>query len=945
MESLIDKRQVLTEFPKGIRFKYSWRKYQQRVFDRLDHYLRDGHLHVIAPPGSGKTILGLEVALRLNRPVLILAPTVAIRQQWIQRFSELFLQTDQIPDWISTDIRKPCLMTVVTYQALHAACNNLRINESEIDIESETELEIAVHPETELESDEIDAKTKAIKGTRKAKRFLEDSDDKNLAQIVKGLIAQNINTVIVDEAHHLKNEWWKTLTKVKDQLNPVIVGLTATPPYDVSVNEWQRYLELNGPVDIEISVPELVIENDLCPHQDYIHFTLPTAEDEQRIKSFRQSVSDLYLEIKADETLITALKTWTVWINPTAHLEWIYGNFSVYAACLIFLKASGAEIPDQHLEVAGGSKFEIPILDYTRMENILQFYLFNGEYFKEFDEHREKLRNRLTHYGIVNGKQINLWHNKKVTGFLTSSTNKLNSIKEIADFEYQQLGAALRMVILSDYIRKEFYVNSAEHAMVLNKMGVMPIFEKLRRDNPAQMKIGVLTGSIVILPKSAYACFEVLSKAEGFLQVSVSALPFDADYLLIQADGKLRNSIIKLVTAVFQSGGIEVLIGTKSLLGEGWDAPAINSLILASFVGSFVLSNQMRGRAIRTQKDNPGKTGNIWHLVCIDPTSATGGEDFEMLKRRFKGFAGVSFKKEAGIENGIGRLNIPQRIHSAGEIATRNQETLYYAGDRASLKENWNSALKAGVELVEEIKIPFSEKKPYQKQKKMYLNKTLAYLLAELFFGLMSFGMDMIRLFFRSLRQMKNLDSFFNWLILAGVLGFIYFGRQLYKALRLYLKYRDISKDMFQISNAILKSLIKAKAIQSDPSQLEIIAVHDNYGAVYCHLKGGTTFENSVFINALKEVVDIMDNPRYIMVRKSWLFSVFRQKDYHAVPEILARNKNLAEYLKVQWKALVGPCNLIFTRTLEGRKLLLKSRMQSLSSEFEQKSEQVNKWK
>ncbi|MGY0035246.1 hypothetical protein [Pedobacter sp. NJ-S-72] len=81
------------------------------------------------------------------------------------------------------------------------------------------------------------------------------------------------------------------------------------------------------------------------------------------------------------------------------------------------------------------------------------------------------------------------------------------------------------------------------------------------------------------------------------------------------------------------------------------------------------------------------------------------------------------------------------------------------------------------------------------------------------------------------------------------------------------------------------------------------------------------------------------------MVRESWLFSIFRQKDYHAVPEILARNKSLAEYFSVQWRVHVGPCSLIFTRTLAGRKFLLESRMQSLSSEFVEKSEQVNKWK
>jgi superfamily II DNA or RNA helicase len=47
------------EYPKGIQFKYKWRKYQQRVLEELQEHLTDEHLHVIAPPGSGKTVLGL----------------------------------------------------------------------------------------------------------------------------------------------------------------------------------------------------------------------------------------------------------------------------------------------------------------------------------------------------------------------------------------------------------------------------------------------------------------------------------------------------------------------------------------------------------------------------------------------------------------------------------------------------------------------------------------------------------------------------------------------------------------------------------------------------------------------------------------------------------------------------------------------------------------------
>ncbi len=55
-------------------------------------------------------------------------------------------------------------------------------------------------------------------------------------------------------------------------------------------------------------------------------------------------------------------------------------------------------------------------------------------------------------------------------------------------------------------------------------------------------------------------------------------------------------------TEWLKNGDLKILVGTGSLLGEGWDCPSINSLILASQIGSFVSSNQMRGRAIRKFK-------------------------------------------------------------------------------------------------------------------------------------------------------------------------------------------------------------------------------------------------------------------------------------------------------------------------------------------------------
>ncbi|WP_107037938.1 DEAD/DEAH box helicase family protein [Brumimicrobium mesophilum] len=907
----------MKEYPKDIKFKYSWRKYQERVLTELDEHLLDKHLHIIAPPGSGKTILGLEVAIRLNKPTLILAPTLAIRNQWIHRLCELFLQTQTTPDWISRDIRNPKFLTVVTYQGLHSACNNLRNTEENLDEE-----------ESEIPHSKI-----------------EESLNVKFDEIVKGLQGQKIQTIVVDEAHHLKNEWWKTLTRVKEKLNPIVVGLTATPPYDVTPNEWQRYIELNGPVDAEISVPELVIEGDLCAHQDYVYFTLPSEEENKKILKFRENIEKTFQELKNEETLIKAIENHPIWRNPENKLDWIYSNLSYYSALIIFLNHNEKEIPLSHLDIIGDKKFKIPPLDYKWMESILDFFLYKEkDHFIKYEEYKFKLENKLRRVGAIEKRRIDFSNNQRITGFLTSSISKLNGICKIVDFEYNQLGVGLRMVILTDYIRKEFYVNSVENNIELTKIGIIPIFEKLRRNNTNNKKIGVLTGSMIIIPKSAYSTFESLFNARGITKINSSPVPYDNNYILIHQNEQIKNSIIHIVTQIFQGGEIEVLIGTKSLLGEGWDAPAINSLILASFVGSFVLSNQMRGRAIRTQKGNPAKTGNIWHLATLDQTSVNGGQDLELLSRRFRSFVGVSFKEDAGIENGIGRLNLANKLNNREEIEVKNKNMFALAGDREDLKNRWNLALETGITLVEEIKIPFNEKGDYKATKSMYLNKTIANLLISLGFGLLAYGVEALQGFGRAARGIKSMRELYFFLIVVGILGIVLFGRLAFKTFRLFVKYRDISKDIQNIGKALIQSLLKVGLVHTKSSDLKVKSKVDEWGSVYCHLEGGTTFEKSTFINSLYEIIAPIDNPRYVITRKSKLLLFISQKDYHSVPEILGKNKAMAENFEDNWNKHVGNCDLIFTRTLEGRKALLKSRMKSLAAQFEEKIEHVNKW-
>lgn len=889
----------MEHFPTGIQFKYAWRKYQKRILDELTEHLGDDHLHLVAPPGSGKTVLGLEVALRLNKPTLIIAPTLAIRNQWILRFCELFLLTREKPAWISRNIHRPKFLTVITYQALHVACRD---------------------------------------------ETVEDGSDSAAISIMEKLKSAGVKTIVVDEAHHLQNAWWQSLNDVKQALQPTIVGLTATPPYDVSRAEWQRYIDLNGPVDAEITVPELVVEGDLCPHQDFVVASKPTEYEHQKILRHQQRVTSLFNEVRRDAILIEALKQHPYFSKPLENLNEIYSDVPFYASILIFLNQAGVEITSEHLEVIGDKKLKVPELNIEWLETLLASCLYKArDHFAEFDEYLEKLQQKLTEGGVIENRSINFNNNKKINRLLSSSINKLDSILDIVGFEYNQLNTRLRMVILTDYIRREFYVNQPENTLELNKIGVMPIFEQLRRNAEKQIKLGVLTGSLVFIPASALDTFQRLAARLNTGEISVTPLVYDQGYLVVSATEKAKHDLVHIVTEVFQRGDIEILIGTKALLGEGWDAPAINSLILASFVGSYVQSNQMRGRAIRTSKADADKTSNIWHLICVDPCSIDGGEDIRFLKRRFKAFVGVSLHGEESIENGIHRLRMPRHLEAG--LAQYNQQVFECARQRDRLRQRWHTALANGRSLVEEYKIPFPVNGNYRRNKRMSYYKTIAYLFATAISGLAAFAWTFAEWLARNPRLIRNLDDLLILVATAGGIALFLFGTQLVDAARLSLKYRDISKDVKKIGQALLATLQDIGVINSNRGDVAVVAEVDSEGSIYSFLDGGTTYERSIFLKSLQEIIGLVDNPRYIVVRKSFLLKLIFQRDYHSVPEIIGCKKAFAERFKAHWENRVGRCALIYTRTLDGRKFLLRSRLHSLAAEFQDRSERINKWR
>ncbi|GGP05660.1 hypothetical protein GCM10010992_22630 [Cloacibacterium rupense] len=887
----------MKSFPENIHFKYPWRNYQEKVLNELDFHLEDNHLHIVAPPGSGKTVLGLEVMLRINLPTLIIAPTIAIKNQWKQRFCELFLDNN-FPDWISTDINKPQLITISTYQGIHAFCNDT----IEIEEESEEESNILVK--------------------NKSKNSLKSTET-----LIKLLKKAGIKVFILDEAHHLKNAWWKSLFELKYEINPKIVALTATPPFDVSPNEWKRYIDLNGAVDTEISVPELMKEKDLCPHQDLVFFTFPSEVEKKEIENIQTKSLKFFNQISNDQLILIALQNHDIYINPENHLDWIYENISSYSSGLVFLNHHKIKIDKKHFEIIGDQDFYIPELNFFWLEELLDFFIYS-DYFKNFEEYRIELESKLKRNGFLDKKYVNFSVNENINKTLSTSISKLQAIKEIVDLEFKNLKKDLRLVILTDYIRKEYLSQEAENNFTLDKIGVVSIFEKLRRDNSQNLKIGVLSGSIVIIPNSALENLKKQLIDFKIENLNFQELSYDKEYCIIYPNEAAKNNLVHLITEIFQKGEIQVLIGTKSLLGEGWDAPEINSLILSSFISSFVLSNQMRGRAIRISKNNLDKTSNIWHLACVDTQNESGGYDVEILKKRFKTFVGLSNNQELpSIQNRFERLNITD-IRTKEDLESANAQSANLASNRSNLAKSWEKALEKGNVLIEEIQVPFDEKN-YQEVKLKYLQKTLGNLSGILISTILIFSSDFLGGILKGLGKFQSIEGLEIYFLLFGSALFITYGGFTYRTLKQYLKYKNISKNLLKIGRTVMMSLMNEKIIKTPASQLKLIGNQSSSGDSSCYLDGGTNYEKSIFIQTLQEAISPIDNPRYLILQNDF-YKFPKNKSYFAVPEIFGRNKKSAIFYENQWNQNVGNSSLIFTRTLEGRNLLLKLRLQSM---------------
>lgn len=348
-----------------------------------------------------------------------------------------------------------------------------------------------------------------------------------------------------------------------------------------------------------------------------------------------------------------------------------------------------------------------------------------------------------------------------------------------------------------------------------------------------------------------------------------------------------------------------------------------------------MLSNQMRGRAIRVDSAQPQKTANIWHLVCAEPGIFGPGDDYELLVRRCSAFVGVSAIAPV-IENGTERLAFGHPPFSREGLDQINMQTHKRALDREGLRKQWQDALNAGSvkQMADGLKAP-EESLP----RGFVLANTIAALLIQsvyIFFAMLEF-------LGRTLGRVRWTHDFGNFVLtVLGIAAAVSLPWSLLALWRL-IRHGTPEQSISQIGRAVLDALEYEGSIDRRAGDFRVYANGNKDGTVFCWIGGGTGMEQATFLRALRETLSPIDNPRYLLARGR-IWRIFRE-DYFAVPDVLARKKEFAEFFAQRWRRLVGPVQLVFTRAPEGRKLLLRARNHSLSGAFQKRTERVSCWK
>jgi|TARA_B110000459_G_scaffold14456_1_gene14144 superfamily II DNA or RNA helicase len=877
-------------------------------------------LHVVAPPGSGKTILGLYVwADMVRKPALVLSPNSAIQAQWAARTS--LFDLDGKEEFISTDPKNPGLLTSLTYQSITMP----KKGGEDLDL-----VALELWAEKLMEDGQADDRESAIAWQQSLltsndkyyrsrlstyRKKVRDDFAKNgnalwtLHESAKANLMRlkevGIGLIILDECHHLMHHWGRILSEVKEFFgDPVVLGLTATPPdtESISNDDSQRYEAFFGPVDYEVPVPALVRHENLAPYQDLCYFVRPAAHELQYIANVDKQFEDLLSDLRdsptkkdskriapLDEWVFTSLKERKNHRGETLTWSKFQNKNQVYAdnaRRYLHLHQSTlpSDVPPVPMEASDES--------WTRMSmlrSVLDRYVRYGLRLSKNKEDHERAKSVISRLRML-GVQITETGSRPcaspVGRVMAYASSKVDALNEIITVEMQALGPSIRAVVVTDF-EKTSATALVDGVLDKEAGGAIAVFRSLVKHQAGDYLDPILmTGSTVLVDDDLAERF--IERASEWMKerdLEVTFLDKAHDgYHEIHGRGKhwVPRYYSLMITELFQEGFTRCIVGTRGLLGEGWDASRINVLVDMTTVTTSMSINQLRGRSIRLDKEWKEKVANNWDIVCIADEFTKGFDDYERFKQKHKQLYGVC--DDGTIEKGVGHVHAafndvrPEGISEG--MSLFNEEMVRRAMTRDHTRELWGIGQPFGTEAKPAVEAKarsgFSSGFQFGEEKQVWTDASLTQ----------------------------------------------------------------------AIANAIVDSLCELGDMtrHATPKGGE-----RGGGWVRYHLHNSTPDEAKIFSEALTEALGPLEKPRYIIERSSrffdetWLsklmpevIAAFLRKQrvsvmmYHAVPSCLATSKERAQVYQRHWNHHVSPGVVTYVRSGDGRELVHKAQLDGL---------------
>jgi superfamily II DNA or RNA helicase len=634
-----------------IRWPGTLRPYQLTALDRLGAAWAEGRRRawVVLPPGAGKTLIGLEAARRLDRRTVVLVPNTAIQNQWIAHWRGFTPATTTA----GADRSLAADVTVLTYQSL------------------------AIF--------DPDAETDEEGRTRSPMRRLHA----NGRELIDRLAAAGPLTLVLDECHHLLDVWGRLVAEVLDRLpGALVLGLTGTPPESLSPAEAELVDTLFGAPILGASIPALVREGHLAPFAELAWLTPPTAVEADHIAGEAERFAELTTGLVTSTDFLTWLDArFTTRTVPWVRIEKDEPRLAAAAlrmhhAGLLGLPP-GARLREEHRHAPSAE-------DWVEL---LDDYVTNA--LTDDGDTREAIRRALPAVGYRLTRRGIRAAQSPVDRVLARSAAKTYATVEITAAEDTALGERLRTLVLCDHERAGARLPARLHGVLEQEAGsAWLVLENLVADERTRALDPMLvTGKTVAAGPDTARAFVAWA---GRPELSITS----DDGLCVIGGPWSPRTWVALVTAFFEKGHCRVLVGTRALLGEGWDARGVNVLVDLTAAATTTSVVQTRGRALRLDPSWPEKVANVWTVVCVTDRHPKGSADWQRFVRKHRGYLAAA--PDGEIVSGVAHVDAafsPYAPPPAGDLDAVNVAM----GERAAAREQTRTAWRLGTGFRDEL--------------------------------------------------------------------------------------------------------------------------------------------------------------------------------------------------------------------------------------------------